>query len=366
MKPRATSSLAILAGALACNGPAADSGFVSSQPGPTSSPASSSTGPGAASSSGAGDSTSSSSTGDSTDTEPRRDLGGSPDFGPDKPAGCKGKIDFLFLISRLGQMKDEQQRLLASFPSFIDTIETMFPDFDVHIMVANPDGTWPGWVCESNICENDAPYCGENGEDYVCGPASTDLATECDETLGAGLLFNAGPYATNKPCTPVSGGRYITRDEPDLLKAFECIATVGNLGLVPPTGDALIAALSPYFKVGECNKGFLRDDALLFITFVSDSEDFKSKTYVSDWYNAVVKAKHGDPGAVVTLLVTAQYSPVYIEGCTVADDHKNKLHDLINMFPYHYEGDLCASSYAPFFTAAAELVGEACESFVPQ
>ena len=42
----------------------------------------------------------------------------------------------------------------------------------------------------------------------------------------------------------------------------------------------------------------------LFITFVSDSEDEWSKTYVSDWYDAVVKAKHGDPGAVVTLLVT--------------------------------------------------------------
>jgi Zn-finger protein len=47
-------------------------------------------------------------------------------------------------------------------------------------------------------------------------------------------------------------------------------------------------------------------------------------------------------------------------------DHENKLRDLITMFPFHVEGDTCAPSYAPYFTAAAELVGEACATFVPQ
>jgi hypothetical protein len=359
--PRTT--LALLAGALACNGPAADGGFASSSPGPASA-AATSTGPSAASSSGV-DSTSTSTSGDSTAAEPLRDLG-SPDFGPDKPAGCKGKIDFLFLISRLSQMDDEQQRLVSSFPGFIDTIETMFPDFDVHIMVANPDGTWPGWACEKYACTQDAFYCGEHGEGYTCGPASTAFATECDATLGAGITFNAGPYAANKPCTLAGGRRYITNEEPDILSAFECIATVGTLGLPPPTGDALIAALSPYFAVGECNKGFLRDDALLFLTFISDLEDDYSKTYVSDWYKAVVKAKHGDPDAVVNLLVTAFYSPVQIDGCTTSNNHENKLRDLVTMFPYNVVGDLCAPSYAPYFEAAAKLVDEACASFVPQ
>jgi hypothetical protein len=183
---------------LACNGPAADTGFASSQPGPTSAPASSSTGTSEpAAPDGAGSTASAEDSGAVT-TEPPRDLGGEPDFGPDKPLGCKGKIDFLFLISRFGNMQTEQKQLLASFPAFIDTIETMFPEFDTHIMVANPDGTWPGWGCEQ-YCKFDAPYCGENGKDYVCGPASYELATDCDEVLGAGLLFNAGPDATNSP-----------------------------------------------------------------------------------------------------------------------------------------------------------------------
>ncbi len=308
MSGRAATSSSPSVGALACNGPAADTGFASSQPGPTSAPASS-TGTSEASSSGNGGSTANAEDSEANTTEPLRDLGSEPDFGPDKPLGCKGKIDFLFLISRFGNMQTEQKQLLASFPGFIDTIETMFPEFDTHIMVANPDGTWPGWGCEMYLCENDAPYCGENGKDYVCGPASYELATDCDEVLGAGLLYNAGPYATNTPCSLAGGHRYITRDEPDPLAAFECIATVGTYGPDPPIGDALIAALSPYLSVGECNKGFLRDDALLFITFISDTEDEKSKTTPADWYKAIVKAKHGDPGAVVTLLVTPQYAP---------------------------------------------------------
>jgi hypothetical protein len=296
-----------------------------------------------------------------------RDLGGEPDFGPDKPVGCKGKIDFLFLISRIGQMQDEQQQLLASFPGFIDTIETMFPGFDTHIMVANPDGTWPGWACEQgckfNACSNDG-----DGEDYVCGPASYEQVTTCDEVLGAGLLFNVGPFATNTPCALAGGHRYITRDEPDPLAAFECIARVGTYGPDPPIGDALIAALSPYLSVGECNKGFLRDDALLFITFITDSEDEKSKSTPTDWYKAIVKAKHGDPGAVVTLLMFPPFMLDPPPGCTYDEfpNAKRKLRELITMFPYHLEGSTCAPSYEPYFKDAAKLVGEACASFVPQ
>ena len=64
--------------------------------------------------------------------------------------------------------------------------------------------------------------------------------------------------------------------------------------------------------------------------------------------------------------MTPQYAPEDIPGCTVAADHESKLRDLITMFPYHVEGDTCVPSYAPYFKDAAELVGEACATFVPQ
>jgi hypothetical protein len=51
-----------------------------------------------------------------TTTEPARDLGGVPDFGDGTPAGCKGKIDFLFVISRLQTMKSRQAQLALAVP----------------------------------------------------------------------------------------------------------------------------------------------------------------------------------------------------------------------------------------------------------
>jgi hypothetical protein len=47
-------------------------------------------------------------------------------------------------------------------------------------------------------------------------------------------------------------------------------------------------------------------------------------------------------------------------------DDDGKIRDLIDMFPYRAYGDTCAPSYAPFFDEAADKIGEACGSFIPQ
>ena len=99
---------------------------------------SSSSGPAAAGSSSTSStsSTSTTSTGDSIVWDM-----GMPDFGPQQPAGCEGKIDFLFVISAQGTMKNDQERLIASFPGFMDAIKEQLADFDIHILVADPDET---------------------------------------------------------------------------------------------------------------------------------------------------------------------------------------------------------------------------------
>ena len=296
------------------------------------------------------------------------DMGGPPDFGTHQPLGCRGKIDFLFLISRLHTMTTEQQQLLGSLPGFIDTITTTFPDFDAHIMVANPDGTWTGWVCEQPHLCGQTGSCGPSAADYVCGPDTWLTVTECDETLGAGLTFNAGGNATNRRCELYGGHRYITLPgEPDPAAAFDCIARVGTSGAQPPTGDALIAAVSPELNAAEgCNAGFLRPDALLVVTAIMDNEDQKSMTKPADWYEAIVAAK-SDPDSVVVLPIVPQ--PLVGEpapNCTYDEGYKPKLEQLAEMFRYHAEGDVCAPSYVPFFEQAASLVGEACDSFIPQ
>ncbi len=48
------------------------------------------------------------------------------------PVGCKGKIDFLFVISRYADMQYRQEQLAVAVPQFIETIQSKFKDFDYH------------------------------------------------------------------------------------------------------------------------------------------------------------------------------------------------------------------------------------------
>jgi hypothetical protein len=329
---------------------------------------------------------SSSSTGDASSTGPADDSAGSSgstrtsgdtldvgtamDFGPVQPPGCKGKVDLLFVISRLGTMVTEQTQLLASFPGFINTIEQELEGFDVHILTANPDGLWPGYAyCEGGDgqCSQHYPNCGPNALDYDC-QTYADLVTECDKVLGAGLTFNAGGYAANELCDLHGGQRYIVSDEPDMAGAFECIAKVGASGGDPPLGDAMIAAISPELNgPGGCNEGFLRDDALLVVVLIMDNEDWKSKSYPMTQYETIVAAK-GDPNSVVMLAVVPQphqEGEPKVPGCTY-DVPPLNFSALLSRFTYTVYGDTCAPSYAPFFDAAIDKISEACESFIPQ
>lgn len=296
------------------------------------------------------------------------DMGPPPDFGPTQPEGCKGKIDFMFLISSLGTMIPEQEQLLGSFEGFMATIQTKFADFDTHIMSVNVDGDWNGYTCEKAELCGTYGYCGLNGKGYVCG-SHEDNVWACDNTLGAGLLFNAGPYATNYPCKLYGGNRYIIEGEPDPVEAFKCIATVGSFGKDPPMADSLVAAVSEELNgEGGCNEGFLRDDALLVFIFIMDNEDVKSWLDPDEVFDAVVAAKGGDPNSVVALAVIPQTLVGEPEpGCTYTDfPGKQHLDLVIRQFPYHANGDICAPNYAPFFDTAADLVYEACGSFIPQ
>ena len=295
-----------------------------------------------------------------------RDVGSEDDFGSGQPVGCKGKVDLLFLISRLGTMKTAQTQLLASFPDFVGTVQETLADFDVHIMVANPDAYWGGWGCEKG-CNDDPEKCAEYG--YQCN-VYPKLITACDATLAAGLTFNAGNDAANRQCELFGGSRYIISGEPKLADALECIAKVGTSGGDPPMGDALIAALDPKINAeGGCNAGFLRDDALLVVVLINDTHDEASTSWPYQQYNAVVDAKGGDPDAIVALGIIAQplqEGEAEVPGCIYDSNVKDPIRDLISRFPYHVEGDTCAPSYAPYFEQAAGMIGEACGKFIPQ
>ena len=269
--------------------------------------------------------------------------------------GCKGKIDFLFVISRAGIMGPVQDKILAAAPAFLATIQAQFDDFDVHIMVVDSEKEW--WV---EHCEDQCPAPCNDAPEYPCG-VDPPL---CDTTMGAGTVYNAGPYAPNVPCD-LGGRRYITKDTPDITSAFECIARVGVSGN-NLMGDALVAAMGPQLNASEpepggCNAGFLRDDALLVLTMIGpeDSPPGESEGKWQEWRQAVVDAKHGDLNAIVALGIISG------PDCKPNIDPDYRLCNLIPSFPNNVFEHLTLDDFGEAFDEAAVLALDACSVFVP-
>ncbi|MBA3546695.1 MAG: hypothetical protein H0T76_09455 [Nannocystis sp.] len=308
----------------------------------------------------------------STTTEPARDLGVVPDFGDATPVGCKGKIDFLFVISRQPNMKKRQAQLAAAFPQFINTIKAKFADFDYHIMVVTGDDGWGSDMCTDLCptvsCKVGEPCCswydpqweGEQCCDLTYPCQDLDLVTQCDRTWGAGEVFPAGPNdEANKPC-PIDGDlRYLVKGQTNLTETFACIATVGasGYGLL---GQALTATMKKNINdPGGCNNGFLRKDALLMVTFIANTADYGftgSEGTPDAWAKAVLDAKHDDDRSVVMLSILLsdnKWEPI------------DRIGALAKMFPYHHLEDYDALDYGPAFVTATGLVESACAGFMP-
>jgi hypothetical protein len=275
------------------------------------------------------------------------DVGSTKDLGGATPPGCKGKIDFLFVISRYTGMSYFQEQLSAAFPQFIATIEEKFADFDYHIMVVDGDDDWGAVTCEE-MCP--APC--EPG--YPCWY----LPTGCDTTMGAGVRFPAGWGAANDLCAIDGGRRYMIKEQTALAATFSCVAALGHSGY-DLIGEALTAAVQPGInQTGGCNGGFLRDDALLMVTLISNTVDYPnwSKGTPATWAAALRDAKHGDPASIVMLSVLRDEPECH---------EWDRTCQLVKMFPHHLLGDIEAPDYGAYFEQAAGLVEVACESFVP-
>lgn len=278
------------------------------------------------------------------------DLGTTADLGSAHPAGCNGKIDFLFVLTRGTVMGEAQHRLIAAFPQFMATLQSQFADFDYHIMIVDGDASWGLTSCNEDC---DQPICAEIG--YPC--AQLDQVTYCDNFMGTGTVFPAGGQASNKPCPIAGGKRFLSRAEPNLNEAFACVAQIGRSG-DGKIGEALVASLSHQIAgPGGCNDDFLRDDALLMVTLIGGDigGSQASAGTPETWTQAVVEAKRGDLASVVVVGIN------YDDECPWWD----RFCTFVSGFPHHHLANLYTLDYTPIFADAADLVEEACEGFVP-
>ena len=302
--------------------------------------------------------TSSTSTGTSDDIV--WDMG-MPDFGPAQPAGCAGKIDFLFVVSSGGTMKSSQEELVASLPTFMEAIQAQLPDFDYHILSANTDKSWALEDC--SVCTEG---CDPEGAPPYCSAA----VTACDKKIGAGVIFPTGLHASNRLCEIDSGRRYITTGQQNLDEVFACTAQVGIYGGAR-TAEAMVAALQPEIndpkKDYACNSGFLREDALLVVTLIQDNYDEDSLGTVEEWIEALRAAKHYDDDAFAVLVLTTDVDVDYQQLChpNEFDPEKNRLRLLAEGVEHGFIGSICLETYASFFAEHVGALVDLCDDFIP-
>jgi hypothetical protein len=296
--------------------------------------------------------------------------------------GCQ-KVDFLFVIDNSGSMADQQQNLVNTFPGFISTIEETLQAQDFHIMVVDTDEeslSFGSLHCMNGECTcSPVPQCclgmcyggGIAPQPTECDgkPCSEyELPTGCDVVLGAGKAVDVA----QNDCGILDGRRYMVDGQPNLTETFECVALVGagGDGNERPM-EAMMEAVDTLNESGECNEGFLRKDAILVVTFITDEEDVgKSVGDPAAWRQALVDAKTGDEKAVVVLgLVGDTDLPDGLcepyDGMGNGAEPAPVLRQFAGSFEHGQWGSVCEPDYAPFFAEAVSVIDAACDEFVP-
>lgn len=271
-------------------------------------------------------------------------LPGAPDLTP-APAtpekGCKN-VDFLFVIDNSDSMDDEQANLVRSFPGFIQVVQQQLAARDFHIMVVGTGGDR------------------EDEEEPTLDPL------ECDEVQGAGRRRSE----EGDDCGVAGGLPFMTSAQPDLEATFSCVASVGTDGsAIEEPMDAVRAATGPELNAaGRCNAGFLRDDAILVVTVITDEEDERSQGEPDEWRSWLLSRKYDNPGALVVLGLVGDNN---VDGgllggpCSALDaDGAPRLQGFVDGLS-GVLGSVCAPDYAPFFETAVRSIDNACDEFVP-
>jgi len=302
----------------------------------------------------------------STASTPSSDTSGTVKF--DTPVGEEGadssagegceKVDFLFVIDSSSSMKPEQTLLINAFGPFMDTISSMLTANDYHIMVLDSDS------CPVAV--------GGFGPQNYDPTADNDCATKyaCEGTLGAGQV---------RGCPVPDGARYLTStlDAATLESTFSCVANVGAEGS-PHERPMMAMTRAVTVERDACNAGFLRDDAILVVTIISDDGASGEADDLSQdeahgfgspqtWRDTLVEAK----GGVAQNIVAVGFfdDPPGLSGtCTPAGGPVpgHRFVEFIKLFGNRgLLGHSCGPDYNVLFQQAVSLIDTTCKEYVP-
>ena len=284
-------------------------------------------------------------------------------------SGCQ-KVDFLFSIDNSSSMDADQAALIAAFPEFIQAIRDDVAGQDYHIMVVDSDENPVAQYCNDPM----SGFCSLGGlcDPFVCGSWDGLGLDACDETLGGGVRGPYGGGASNVDCGLPEDRRYLIEGDPNLEDTFACMAQVGVTGSSQERPmSAMLAALDPDLaQPGACNEGFLREDAVLVVTIVSDDPSTgtpdDAQTGVADpmaWRDQLVALKGGQEDAIVVVGIVPQGSPLS-DICVDSMPH-HPFRTFVESFgDKGVLGSLC-EDFAPTFAEAVGIIDQTCDDFDP-
>ena len=130
----------------------------------------------------------------------------------------------------------------------------------------------------------------------------------------------------------------------------------------------MVAAVSGVGLAGTCNYDFLRDDAILVVTFITDEDDNPgdgSSGSVDSWRQALIDAKNGDETAIVALgLFGDDDLPNAI--CNGDAEASPRLRQFLDSWGSNgIFGSICADDYDSFFQSAVDVIDTTCDEFEP-
>lgn len=284
--------------------------------------------------------------------------------GPDDPSCHCNAVDLLFIVDNSGSMLEEQDNLAASFPSFINSIQSTLADAqDYHIMVIDSDA-WVFAGCQLLKCSG-LPQLPGICVGFECG----DQPSQCEDVLGAGVTFPKGANASNIDCNFSTGLRFMDSTQPNLAGAFQCAARVGTDSTDDPERgmEAMVNAVSGVNPFATCNGGFLRDDAILVVTFVTDEDDNPgdgSSGTVDTWRQALIDAKNGDDQAIVVVGLFGGPEDPNLGTCGA--EASPRLGQFLDSWgDKGIYGSICSGDYDVVFQQAVDTIDTTCDEFVP-
>jgi hypothetical protein len=183
------------------------------------------------------------------------------------------KVDLLFVVDNSNSMMDEQEILSRQIVLMVEELihptdrgpETPPPVEDLHIGIVTSDmGTHGHSVM---TCQN--PMNGDNG---VLQNHDRGILEGCQATYGAADCDRGDcPWLSHSIEMPDDGS---DPANPPIWDDFACIATLGTGGCgFEQQLESALVALTSQADDERPNHGFLRDDSVLAVIFVTDEDD---------------------------------------------------------------------------------------------